>query len=465
MRRNQAMKFKWRLPFALCFGLSTHVVHAATLNDIWLAVSAHSPEAAAAMFAKEAGQYRLDQAKSLWRPQATLGAGAGQMNANSQLTGAHFVAPGFGAANGVDFNTSVRQGNASNWVLEIQQPLINGQLKAQAAQLKTSAQLADLEYAGAQNTLMLATVQQYFQWLLLNHQRESLDQHLAWVKQLSGQAQERFKAGDIPVTDMLEAQAQEQALEVQKTKLTHQIRNVQKILSDATGWPVAQWRQMGTKLLKYQVQSPQDLNTYQQQARSQNLGIRLIQFKLEIEQQQSRAQQWQSQPSLALVARAMQQRLDGPGDYGSSTLNNKQQYVGLQLNVPLYTGGYRSAKSSESLAQIEKLQMDVQTAALQVEEAVQVQWLRWQAHEQDLSAAQALSQAHLKRLQATQLAYEVGDRSLPELLHAQADWSQAAVNLYQQQLNVLLSQLSLSALQGPVDLTTLQAIDAQFKLD
>jgi outer membrane protein len=374
------------------------------------------------------------------------------------------VAPGFSAANGVDFNTSIRQGHASNWVLEIQQPLINGQLKSQAAQLKSSAQMAELEYAGAQNTLMLAIVQQYFHWLLLNQQLQSLDQQLMWVKKISDQAQERFQSGDIPVTDMLEAQAQWKSIDVQKTKLTHEIRNIQKVLSDATGWSISQWSQMGTKLNRFQVQTPQDLNTYQELARKQNLDIRLLRFRLELEQQRSRGQEWQAQPSLALVAKTMQQRLDGSGDYGNSTMNNRQQYLGLQLNVPIYTGGYRSAKLSETLAQVQKLQMDIDTAELQIEEGVQLQWLKWNLHEQNLNASKALSDALLKRLQSTQLAYEVGDRSLPDLMRAQADWAQAQTNLYKEHFLVLFAQLSLQALQGPIDTTTLQTLDDQFKL-
>ena len=450
---------------ALVLSLTAPSSWAASLSDIWLAVTAHSPEAASALFSKQAGQHRLEQAKALWRPQVSLGAGVGQMTANNQLTGAHFVAPSFGASNGVDFGTSIRQGNANNWMLEIQQPLINAQLKTQSAQLKTSSQMAELEYASAHNTLMLATVQTYFQWLSLKQQLESLERHGFAVKNLREQAQERFKVGDVAVTDMLEAQAQEQSLEVQKTHLIQQIKNVQQVLTDVTGWSSHQFSDMKTRMVSYRVDSPSNLDSYQQKAHSQNISIRLLKSQLELEQERSKSHQWESQPSLALLARSMQQRVDGHGDFGNSTMNNRQQYVGLQLNIPLYSGGLTSAQHSESMAQIQKLQMDIQAAQLHVDEAIQNQWVRWQSHDKDLAAALSLSAAHQKRLEATQLAYEVGDRSLPDLLRAQAESAQAEVNVYQQRLNVLLNQLSLFALQGPLGMDQLQTLDAQFRLN
>lgn len=465
MSRHPARRASWKTASALCLVVLAPSLHAGSLSDIWQAVAAHSPEAASAMFAQEAGQHRLEQAKALWRPQVNLGFGAGQMTANSQMTGAQFVAPGFGASNSVDFGSSIRQGHASNWVLEIQQPLINAQLKSQSAQLQTSAQVAELAHAKALNTLMLATVQQFFQWLTLEQQSSALHRQWLAVHNLSEQAQERFTVGDVAVTDMLEANAQAQALEVQKNQLSQQIRNTEKVLTDATGWSLSQLRQMGTALTTMRTDGPQDLNTLQQLARNQNLDIQMLKAQLDLEQEKSKAHRWQAQPSLALWAKTTQQRLDGHGDEAGSTLYNRQQYVGLQLSVPLYAGGYTSAKLSESLQHIEKLQMDIQAAQLQVEQAVQTQWLRWQSHDQDLKSALALKEAHQKRLQATQLAYEVGDRSLPDLLRAQADLTQAEVSVYQQRLNVLLTQLSLFALQGPMGLNELQTLDAQFKLN
>lgn len=455
----------WGLGALLSLGLSSGPVGAAGLSEVWSAVSAHSPEAASALFAKEAGQHRLEQAQALWLPSVNLGVGAGKMNASNDLTGAHFAAPGLGASNGVDFNTSVTGGNASNWVLEIQQPLLNGQLSAQSAQLKTSSTVADLQYAVAKNTLLLATAQQYFQWLIQNEQQRVLEQHWVVVSQLAAQAETRFHLGDVPVLDMLEAQAQEKSLRAQRALLTHQIQTTQKVLEDATGWPAAQWARLGKHIRWVEMAKPADLATYQNQATLQNLELRLLQAQLALAQQTRQSHTLEASPSLALVARATQQRLDGRGDFGASNSNNKQQYVGLQLSIPLYSGGMRSAQLAESLSQIEKLQMDMDALRTKVAQGVQAQWLGWQTSPDDLAAAQALLAASQKRFEATQLAHQVGDRSWLDVLHAQADLASAEMNLSNLRLSVLWGQLSLLGLMGPIDEGQLQMLDAQFGVD
>jgi outer membrane protein len=465
MRWDQRIRTGLGCGALLIFGLSGTPVAAAGLSEIWQAVSEHSPQAASALFAKEAGQHRLEQAQALWRPQVNLGAGAGKMNAASDLSGAHFMAPGFGAANGVDFNTSVQQGHASNWVLEIQQPLLNAQLSAQSAQLKTSGTVADLQYALAKNTLLLGTVQQYFQWLMQNEQLNVLNRHLAVVVNLQAQAQERFRLGDTPVTDMLDAEAQEKTLRAQKSGLLNQIQNTQKVLEDATGWSASQWSRVEKQLARLEMAKPLDLSTYQDQASIQNLGLRLLDAKLELARQTSKSHTLESSPSLALVARATQQRLEGGGDFGSSASSNKQQYLGLQLNVPLYSGGMRSAQLAESLSQVEQLRMDLDAARLAVDQGIQAQWLSWQSNPDDLVAAQALVLANQKRLEATRLAYQVGDRSLQDVLHAQADSASAELSLFNLRLSGLWEQLSLYGLLGPIEESQLQMLDAQFGVD
>ena len=59
---------------------------------------------------------------------------------------------------------------------------------------------------------------------------------------------------------------------------------------------------------------------------------------------------------MELVAQAVQERLHGSGDYGSARNKNLNALVGVQVNVPLYTGGYRAAREEEALRLQDKAQ-------------------------------------------------------------------------------------------------------------
>ena len=62
----------------------------------------------------------------------------------------------------MNFNTSVTNGALGRWSIEARQPLLSRERQAQSRQLELSADVADLEWQNAQQTLMLTTAQRYF---------------------------------------------------------------------------------------------------------------------------------------------------------------------------------------------------------------------------------------------------------------------------------------------------------------
>ena len=80
-------------------------------------------------------------------------------------------------------------------------------------------------------------------------------------------------------------------------------------------------------------------------------------------------------PSLDLVAQLAQDRLSGSGDFGSASNSLNNALIGVQLNVPLYTGGYRSARQDESLRLADKAVAEGERKAQQVALATRAAWL------------------------------------------------------------------------------------------
>jgi outer membrane protein len=106
-------------------------------------------------------------------------------------------------------------------------------------------------------------------------------------------------------------------------------------------------------------------------------------------------------PTLDLVASYSKnsQEVGGfPGQYGYDI---KQGSVGLQLTVPLYSGGTQSAKVAEAVAQREKARLEMETARRAAELAARQAWFLWQGgaararagDQMILSARAALAQA------------------------------------------------------------------------
>jgi outer membrane protein len=215
--------------------ISASAAGATDLIDVWRAALQHDLEFAAADAAHQAGEARRVQGGSLWRPTVQVTGTAGRLSSESATNGAQFSAPGFGQTDGVSFNTSVTSGAFGHWAVEARQPLISRERLARSRQLELSADIADLEWQGARQTLMLTTAQRYFEVALASESLRVLQQQQGAVERELLEARDRHKLGDIPVTDTYEASARAEAIKAQVLAAETDLQLKQIALSDVTG--------------------------------------------------------------------------------------------------------------------------------------------------------------------------------------------------------------------------------------
>jgi outer membrane protein TolC len=188
---------------------------ATDLIDAWRSAQQHDLDFAVARAAQQSGEARRGQASALWRPSVTLSGTAGVAGSDTAASGAQFSAPGLGTSDGVAFNTSVNRGTLGRWALSAKLPLISRERDAQGKQLALSADMADLEWREAQQTLMLNTAQRYFDVVLAADALRVLHQQQVAVNSALAETQDRFRLGDVPVTDTHEASARSEAITAQ----------------------------------------------------------------------------------------------------------------------------------------------------------------------------------------------------------------------------------------------------------
>ena len=131
--------------------------------------------------------------------------------------------------------------------------------------------------------------------------------------------------------------------------------------------------------------------------------------------------------------------------------------IGLQFNVPLYTGGYRSARLDEALRLEEKARAEVEQARQQMAQQTRSAWLGLQTGQARLNALSEAVKASQARLDATQLGRQVGDRTTLDLLNAQNDAAGAELAMAQLRTSLTLARLRLLALTGQLDERALHA--------
>lgn len=440
---------------SLGLGLLTSLpASAADLLQVWQAAQAHDAQWLTAQAAHGSAAPQRQQAKALWRPQVGLIASAGQGYGQTQMHGAQFTAPGMGTNNGVDFATSVTHGTATQAAVQASQPLYDPERRAQQQQLNTSAAMGDLHWQAARQTAMLRTVQRYFDVALAEEALHLLEQQLVAVDHAHAEAQERFTLGAAPITAVHEARAHQAQLQAQRLAALATLQMQRRQLHDATGLPMAN---LTVQLPGTAAPLEQALALWQEQAAANNLAIRLQQQAVTLAAAQMQQHQASAAPKLDLIAQAQQQRLQGRGDFGDpARTKDTQALIGVQLRLPLYTGGYRSAKVQETQALWHTAQAQLHAIQEQTAQQVHAAWLAEQTGLQQVQALQAALHASRARQEATRIGQDTGERTVLDVLHADNDTASTTLALAQARSDLLLAQLQLAQLAGQLDEAALQ---------
>ena len=304
---------------------------------------------------------------------------------------------------------------------------------------------------------MLKTAERYHAVALAGAHLQLLKQQQVSVDKALVEAQDRFKLGDQPITDSHEARARAEALRAQVLTAEVDQQVARRALADSTGWNDAAMADMA--LPNAATTLAGDLAAWLERARAQNPQLRQQALAVANAQQELAKAERGAGTTVNLVAQAGRDHLSGSGPgtgaLGSSAMSGTQYMAGIQVNVPIYTGGQRAARALELAGQLQQAQAELDRAEQQVAQQTRALWLRLQAAEARGAALLAAREASLARLDATRLGRQVGHRTTLELLNAESDASAAELALTQWRSAVALDQLRLRQLAGALDDTSL----------
>jgi outer membrane protein len=134
--------------------------------------------------------------------------------------------------------------------------------------------------------------------------------------------------------------------------------------------------------------------------------------------------------------------------------------VGLQFNLPLYTGGAVQNRIAETLALENKARTDLDAARRGTAQATRTAYfgvVSGQGQVKALEAAEASSQS---ALEANQLGYQVGVRINIDVLNAQSQLFQTKASLAKARYDVLVGGLRLRQASGVLQTEDLGPVNA-----
>jgi outer membrane protein len=393
---------------------------------------------------------RQKQAAALWRPNVVLNAGAGYGRDNTDTRGAYFAGPGFGQSEDIAFSTSVNSGTTHNWALTATQPLYDPKRRAEQQQLLMSADQSDLEWNAARQSLMQRVAERYFDLALAQESLRVLQQQQQAMEKLAVEMRDRFQLGATPITDTHESEARLASIQAQVLYAEMEVETRKNILADTTGLsPEQLFALLPQRVSEELMQTP--VEQWISEAESGNFDIRMKAIAGDLARQEARKFTLESSVKLDAIAQAGRDYISGSGDFGSASNAQTSGMVGLQVSVPLFTGGYRSAREEEALRLADKADAEMALARQQVAQSIRATWLNLKAGSGRVQAlTQALAASRL-RLDATTLGHQVGDRTTLDVINAENDVASAELALTQAKVNQVLNQIRLAALAGKLD--------------
>lgn len=318
-------------------------------------------------------------------------------------------------------------------------------------------QVAKLTLAIKEQQLIYDVADKYFAVLKAESDKASAEANLRAVKKQLDQTTERFKVGMVANTDVQEAKASYDTARVAVIKAANTITVAQENLLLLTNSPITTLYKLNQKM-SVTGPEPTQASAWEKQAITQNLNV-----------QKARDSVTVSQKELSTAQSGHLPTISGSVNYQHATSNKSSdvlQYggktngltAGLSVNVPIFSGGLVSAQSNAAGYTLEANQQNQDQAIRQAKVDARNSFNTVNA---DVSQVDAWCQSIVSAassLKATQSGYEVGTRTIIDVLSSQSTLYNAQKQYLDSRYNFILDTLKLKQAAGilsPEDLNTL----------
>lgn len=448
-------------PLALALGLAlgcSGAAHADDLLQVYQAARAYDATYLAARAQAESAPYRAEQARALNRPNVGLSSTATANSSNPPANAFSATNPS-GATVG---------SNTVSATLRGAQPLFNRTNSTTIAQAEKQLEISRADLETAEQDLIVRAAQAYFDVLAAQDTLSTTRQSKAAITEQLASAKRNFEVGTATITDTREAQARFDLATAQEIQAENDLLTKRIALDQLVGKPNTTPNPLVTPVTLPQT-TPANVDEWVGSAEAQHPSVRRARLGLDIarlETEKARAGHLPTVDAVATVAPTYNRIGSGPAlvqaaQPPGTTVNAG---IGVQINVPLFSGFSVQNRIRETLVLEEKSTNDLAAARRGVAQATRQVYFGVQSLQAQVKALEAAESSSRLALDATQLGYKVGVRVNLDVLNAQTLVYQTQRDLARARYDVLLNSLRLRQAAGtlnPDDLARLNQLIAK----
>ena len=407
----------------------------------------------------------IPQARSLMLPQISAGANYGQ-GSNSGLQQQPQIDPVTGNVIGFASLQTNSAFETFGWNAELRQTVFRWDQYVGLKKAEKRVAKAEVDFELAQQDLIVRVVTRYFEVLGAEDRLASIHADKLAISRQLEQAKQRFAVGLTAITDVQESQAAYDQAVASEIQAKREVATARELLREITGEYIPK---LTAPKENFPLASPYPSNeaSWIDFAMDQNLALVSSRFDEEIARDEIKVKQTGHYPTIDLVA-----------SYNTSDRDIKDVTVGgiqapipnfptdssgdsvfVQFKVPIFSGGRTSSQVREAVylhrASLEKLQR----VSRETERAARDAYLSVLS---EISRVNALAQAvksSRTALEATQAGFNVGTRTIVDVLNSQRSLYSAITNYYQSRYNYIGNVLRLKLAAGSLQIQDLEEIN------
>ncbi|MFO1493718.1 MAG: TolC family outer membrane protein [Lysobacterales bacterium] len=453
-----------RLSLALIAALAaaSTCVQAADLAEIYEMARASDPQLAAAESAMLASGEGVVQARATLLPSLSGTATLGD-DTSSTLGLQQFVGPD---GRPTVVNGTTNESRTRTYSLSLRQTLYNHSNYTRLRGARAGADRGAASYDAALDNLIVRVSEAYFGALTATTNLDAAQAEEKAVKRQLEQAQQRYEVGLSAITDVHEAQARYDASRAATILSQNQLDDAYEALAELTGKPVSDVRPLVTDI-QLNRPDPDTLDAWVQTAEAESPALAIRRYELEQAEQAIATAKAAHLPTLSADYSWNDRSSWGDVTGGSSSRafnsDGRDHGFGITLNVPIFEG-----LATQSRVRQETYNRDAAADQYETEKRSVVRATRnaFRAVVAGISEVEARKQAQVSAqsaLDATQAGFEVGTRTIVDVLQSQQVLFQAQRDYAKARHDYLLNSLRLKQAAGTIAVADLQSVNALLK--
>ncbi len=358
---------------------------------------------------------------------------------------------------------SESESTVDQWSLSLRQTLFRWDQIVGLRQAEKQVMRAETVRESAQQDLIVRVVERYFNVLAAEDSLLAIHANrLAIARQLE-QAKQRFEVGLIAITDVQESQAAFDSATADEIAAKRDLATSREFLREITGEYIMALAAPDEEL---PLRDPDPLNetAWIDLSLGQNLDLIVSRIDERLARDEISSRRNGHFPTLDLVASYGERTTDqdqsvNNGPFFPADSDGSSDSIGIEVTIPLFSGGQVSSRVREAVylhrASREVLQRVTRETERQARDA-------YLSVVTDISRVQALRQAvqsNRTALEATEAGFEVGTRTIVQVLDQQFQLYNSIVQYYRSRYDYILNYMRLKQAAGTLSVQDLEVLE------